>query len=269
MPELPEVETIVRGLRQAVLKKKIKKTDVYFPGIVVARGRSLPALLRNDSFCSIGRHGKYLMFTTNKGTRLVVHLRMTGQLFLTDKVYRPDKHVHLLLTFGNGQRLIYRDIRKFGRWTVVPPEKEFRHYINAGTDALTININELKTLIKEHPARKLKAFLLDQLLLAGIGNIYADEICFALELDPETPVGKVNGGKLLDTIRAILKLAIKHKGTSVSDYLTSRGAKGNFQNLLKVYKQKFCPECGAKIVRKKVAGRSSHVCPKCQKGYKK
>ena len=115
------------------------------------------------------------------------------------------------------------------------------------------------------PKRKLKAFLLDQTVLAGIGNIYADEICFLLGVDPERQVGKVNTQALHTAMLSVLKLAIKHKGTSVSDYLTSTAARGNFQNLLSVYKQTVCKKCHGPIKRKTVAGRTSHYCPGCQR----
>jgi formamidopyrimidine-DNA glycosylase len=266
MPELPEVETIVRGLRSKLLKRKIRSAAVFYQPILVApKNKSLNKLLAGDKFTTVERHGKYIKLTTAKGLRLVVHLRMTGQLFLTDKKYRPDKHVHLIIDFAGGESLIYRDIRKFGRWIMVPADKDFMDYINAGTDALSLNEKQLKELITRYKNKKLKAFLLDQTAIAGIGNIYADEICFALGLDPEARIGRVKPKSLLSKIRAILVLAIKNKGTSVSDYITSTGAKGNFQNILNVYKQKVCRVCGGKIVRKQVAGRTSHVCPRCQR----
>ncbi len=265
MPELPEVETIARGLRKALCNKIITEVSVLFPGIVISKQGSLKRLLTGDRILRVERHGKYILFTTKKGTRFIVHLRMTGQLIVTDDTYKKDKHVHLILTFKDGKRLVYRDIRKFGRWTVVSPHKEFMDHINAGTDALSIDHQELSALIKRCPHRKLKAFLLDQVLLAGVGNIYADEICYSLGVDPETEVQHVRTDSLLSAIKAILLLAIKNKGTSVSDYITSRNAKGNFQNLLHVYRQRTCRTCGTTIIRKKVAGRTSHVCPKCQK----
>ncbi|MFC1517899.1 DNA-formamidopyrimidine glycosylase [Candidatus Margulisiibacteriota bacterium] len=264
MPELPEVETIVRGLRRKTLKQPISKVKVNYPNIVVSP-KALSTLLKKDSFKQIGRHGKYITITTKKGTRLIIHLRMTGQLVLAGNGYKADKHVHLEVDFKNGQKLFYRDIRKFGRWVVVPPHKEFKDLINAGRDALSLTKDELADKILRHSTMKLKAFLLDQTILAGIGNIYADEVCYALKVDPELKVKKVNIDRLHKEINRILNLAIRNKGTSVSDYLTSKGAKGNFQNLLKVYKQKKCPGCGAVLKRKKVAGRTSHYCAKCQK----
>lgn len=263
MPELPEVETIVRGLRLSVLAQKIKKTAVFYKNIV--SGGSLEKLLIGDSFQQIDRHGKYIKIKTKKGNRLIIHLRMTGQLFIADKKYQPDKHVHLIIDFASGRRLIYRDIRKFGRWTIVAGQKDFQHYINAGRDALTISVNELADLMKKNKTKKIKAFLLDQTKIAGIGNIYADEICYELKVNPNTKVGKVQPRILHKAIIKILKLAIKHKGTSVSDYLTSEGARGKFQNKLKVYQQKNCSLCNSVIKRTKTAGRSTHYCPQCQK----
>lgn len=264
MPELPEVETIVRGLNTHVCGQTILSVKII-NAHVTNNYPKFEKLLKGDEFTIIERHGKYMKLTSKCGTRLIIHLRMTGQLFITDKKYQPDKHVHVDILLGSGKRLIYRDIRKFGRWTVVPKGRHWHEYINAGPDALTIALDELTELMKKFSKRKLKAFLLDQTILAGVGNIYADEICFLLGLDPEILVKSVSPAVLQKALISVLKLAIKHKGTSVSDYLTSTGARGNFQNLLSIYKQQTCKKCGTTIMRKTVAGRTSHVCPHCQK----
>lgn len=263
MPELPEVETIVRGLNKACLRKKIKKVKVLCP-VIVSPKKGLDLLL-GDSFSVIDRHGKYIKITTKQGARLVIHLRMTGQLFLA-KNYIPDKHTHIIIEFaGLPEKMYYRDIRKFGRWSVVAPQKEFMNYINAGTDALAMTQKEFTALAKKYGNKALKVFLLDQTILAGVGNIYADETAFKLGVDPHTPVKKIDPQKLLLAIITVLKLGIKNKGTSVSDYITSTGARGNFQNLLQVYQQKNCRKCGTVIKRVKLAGRTTHICPKCQR----
>jgi len=275
MPELPEVETIVRGLVDTILAQPVQAIHLYFPSLIVFPdernalvhvnpAQRLRDLLSGDCFVSIDRHGKYIKLTTQKGLRFLVHLRMTGQLFIAPEGCHPDKHVHLQLALANGTTLIYRDIRKFGRWVVIPEEKSFSDFIPAGPDALSISQQAVAGLIRHHPHRKLKSFLLDQKILAGIGNIYADEICFLLSADPECPAGKISPESLFQAIHHVLQQAIKNKGTSVSDYITSSSARGNFQNLLHVYKQKDCRKCGTEIVRKKVAGRTSHVCPRCQ-----
>lgn len=265
MPELPEVETIVRGLRRNILKFPIAQVKIKYPKIFIAPKGSLAKYLVNDKFIKIERHGKYMKLTTKKGSRIVVHLRMTGQLFLANNGYQPDKHVHLMLTFKHGEKLIYRDIRKFGRWVVVPPHKEFKDFINAGRDALSITKDELAERILKHSSMKLKAFLLNQTIIAGIGNIYADEICFALKKHPETQINKVDLDQLHASINKILNLAIKYNGTTISDYRTSKSKKGSFQNLLKIYQRDKCPRCKSLVLRKKVAGRSSYFCVKCQK----
>ncbi|MDR2429121.1 MAG: bifunctional DNA-formamidopyrimidine glycosylase/DNA-(apurinic or apyrimidinic site) lyase [Candidatus Margulisbacteria bacterium] len=262
MPELPEVETIVRGLRRRVVQKKIKSVQVSFAKIVSPpRGLNF---LAGDRFTDFDRQGKYIKISTQKGARLVVHLRMTGQLFLAAN-YQPDRHVHIVIEFtGAPEKLYYRDIRKFGRWIVVPPRKNFADCINAGTDALALKLPDLAKLVQKHKDKALKVFLLDQTILAGVGNIYADETAFRLKLDPHTPVGRIPPRKLLSAVVSVLKLGIKNKGTSVSDYITSSGARGNFQNLLNVYKQKNCRRCGALVRRVKLAGRTTHICPLCQ-----
>jgi formamidopyrimidine-DNA glycosylase len=268
MPELPEVETIVRGLRRHIIGPTVKKACLHFSAIVEPRRCCFTKLLNGDQFTNISRHGKYIKLTTRQGTKILIHLRMTGQLFTTHKDYEHDKHTHLTLTFNNDKSLVYRDVRKFGRWTIIPPHKDFHDFINAGTDALSLSKKELIQLMHRHRNMKLKAFLLNQTILAGIGNIYADEICYTLKLHPESPISSVDPQLLYKNIHKILNLAIKHNGTTVSDYRTSRRRKGNFQNLLKVYQQDKCPRCRGIIAKRKVAGRSSHFCPKCQKRLK-
>ena len=292
MPELPEVETIISGLQQNIVGKAISKVQVLTPTIVNNHAanpqvNSHQLHILNQTVQDITRHGKYIKLTTkqskssrsdttipnsqflipnskNPQTKILIHLRMTGQLFLAEPDYQQDKHVHIVLNFADKQTLIYRDIRKFGRWTIIPEDKNWEDYINAGTDAMDITLNEIQTLTKKYRNKKLKAFLLDQPAIAGIGNIYADEICFNLRVDPEVPVAKVPPQKIHQEIKSVLTTAIKNKGTSVSDYLTSTGARGNFQNLLNVYKQKACRLCKTPITTKKVAGRTSHVCQSCQ-----
>ncbi|MFH1428609.1 MAG: DNA-formamidopyrimidine glycosylase [Candidatus Margulisiibacteriota bacterium] len=274
MPELPEVETIVQGLSKTIIGLKIDQVDICYPKIInfpnikhttnAKKCCALNDMLQGDSFSFITRHGKYIKLTTAKGSRFIVHLRMTGQLLYMPKSYITDKHVHLRIVFYNGWQLVYRDTRQFGRWIIVPEDKQFEDYINAGPDALSVSKKELAVMTARYQKRKLKAFLLDQTILAGVGNIYADEICFLLGLDPEVPVGKVDPAALHTAIIKVLKLGIKHRGTSIVDYITTDGTPGNFQNLLNVYMRKQCAKCGTEIIRKKVAGRTSHVCPQCQ-----
>ncbi len=262
MPELPEVETIVQGLRRHIIGPKIIGAKVFFPSIVKSNKKLAP-ILKGQKFAQISRHGKYIKLTTDNNKKILIHLRMTGQLFISHQD-KPDKHTHLTVYLNNEKNLVYRDVRKFGRWTVIPDNKEFADYINAGCDALAITKKELKQLQQHHAQMKLKAFLLNQAIIAGIGNIYADEICFALKKHPETLVKHVDVLKLYKAIHDILNLSIKHQGTTVSDYRTSANDHGNFQNLLKVYGQKICKKCQSDIFKIKVASRSTYFCPTCQ-----
>ncbi|MFH1874451.1 MAG: bifunctional DNA-formamidopyrimidine glycosylase/DNA-(apurinic or apyrimidinic site) lyase [Pseudomonadota bacterium] len=265
MPELPEVETIVRGLRKNIIGPSISEAKVYFAPIVGGKNRFFEKQLKGQKFTKISRHGKYIKLITNQGKNLLIHLRMTGQLFTALANHQVDKHTHVALTFQNGKKLIYRDVRKFGRWTIIPDNKDFSDYINAGPDALAITQIELKNLQQRYPKMKLKVFLLNQTIIAGIGNIYADEICYALKKHPEVLVEQIDTQKLYQIIQHILNLSIKHQGTTISDYRTSSRSKGNFQNLLKVYGQKKCQKCKSVVSKIKVAGRSTHFCSQCQK----
>jgi formamidopyrimidine-DNA glycosylase len=263
LPELPEVFTIATELNATVTNKTIKSIEI----------RHLPLLKNKKSpdinglnIKTINQHGKYIQVYFSSNYNALIHLRMTGQLFIAPNDYKPDKHVHIIITFveGAGNPLIYRDIRKFGTWHFFDKTQPHYNYINAGPDALRCDFNTFKKIKNQHPKQKIKAFLLDQTNIAGVGNIYADEICFSLNIDPESACKQIAAKPLYATIQAILKLAIKNKGTSVSDYLTSNLAKGNFQNLLHVYQQSHCHQCQSPIKKKKVAGRSTHYCPQCQ-----
>lgn len=265
MPELPEVNNIVGGLNKRIINKKITNLQVNYSGILKPPDENVfKKSFLGKSIFSIDRHGKYIKIVTSKKDKWLIHLRMTGQIFIPVDSFIEDRHVHAIFYFEDGSRLVYRDIRKFGKWLKIPEGESWQYGINAGTDALDISLTELKTKMDKYPKRKIKAFLLDQTILAGVGNIYADEICFDLRIDPETFVSKVDPDRLHQSINTILHYAIKHKGSSFSDYIGADGEKGNFQNLVEVYRQKYCKICGMEISRKKVAGRTTHFCSKCQ-----
>jgi formamidopyrimidine-DNA glycosylase len=271
MPELPEVETIVQGLSSRIIDKTIIAIKSTYPQIVRDDFNEFKKNVIDKTIVNISRHGKYLFLHLNNKTIVVVHLRMTGQIFVTDKDSVIDKHTHLELFFADSeQKVIYRDIRKFGRFELIHSNR-YEAYIKnkkLAVDALAISLSEFE---KNLCGKKkiLKAVLLDQSVIAGIGNIYVDEILFRERLSPETMVSSLSKQKiksLLQSIKDILNAAVIKKGTSFSDYVDAIGQKGKFQYELKVYQQqgKPCDFCGTTIVREKLAGRGTHYCPKCQ-----
>jgi|APSaa5957512622_1039677.scaffolds.fasta_scaffold26774_2 formamidopyrimidine-DNA glycosylase len=269
MPELPEVETIVRGLAPKIEGQKIRDLKIYYPKIV----RENPAIFQKkvlqQKIEKIWRYGKYIFLDLDNDYTIGLHLRMTGQLIWVERVYPADKHTHLELYFDTF-KLIYRDVRKFGRFELIQT-KQVLEYIKQkklATDALEITEVEFsKNLTRKKTY--LKAALLDQTIIAGLGNIYVDETLMREKLSPKFPVAKLSQSQirsLLKTAKQVLKEAILSKGTSIVDYVTSDGSTGNFQVKLRAYKQSGqpCYHCGTLIVREKIAGRGTYFCPKCQ-----
>lgn len=266
MPELPEVETVARGLRETILQSTVISFQLNHSDVLVNKSSAEPAEVFHDNvFEAVSRTGKYLCLALRSGHHIVVHLRMTGKMLVGPITADRAKHDHIKLTFANGQQLVFNDTRRFGRWVLLDENTSCSAVINVGPDALEISLADLRKLIKRTPQRKLKAFLLDQTRLAGIGNIYADEIACRLHVDPEIPVGRVTVTKLHEAIRSILLRAIELKGTTISDYARASGKAGNFQHELKIYGQKICSTCGGAVLKKSVAGRSTHYCPVCQR----
>ena len=202
---------------------------------------------------------------------MALHLRMTGQLLLLPRRQPPDKHCHLeILLAGTDRKLVYRDVRKFGRLELLPGSQEdFIRAHRLGPDALYISPERLYESLRR-TRRGLKAALLDQRLLAGLGNIYTDEVLFRERLSPlrrSDSLSRRRVQALAGTIKAVLRAALRRRGTSISDYVDPGGRRGGFQFALLVYGREgaACPRCGAAIVRTRVAGRGTWTCPRCQR----
>lgn len=272
MPELPEVETIVRELKKELPAHKITGIKNHYSPIIKSDVNLLKKKVIGHKIIKINRHGKYIFLLIDNNYTVVIHLRMTGQLFWAAKEAPIDKHTHLEFFFANKKKkLLYRDIRKFGGFTLLT-EKEYTEYIKnkkIAEDALKISLPEFK----KNLCRKkgvIKAVLLDQSIIAGLGNIYVDEVLIREKLSPHFDSQKLTEDQvssLLKTIKQVLKAAILKKGTTFSDYITANGKKGEFQLKLKAYQQqgKPCCHCGTLIEKTKVAGRGTHFCPNCQK----
>jgi formamidopyrimidine-DNA glycosylase len=289
MPELPEVETIVRGLRPLVTGRRILDADL--PTIGADRGRSsiLRRILREPEWseprdfikairgASIGdlrRHGKHLVFDLSfngKGrTRaLVVHLGMTGRLTCEATPEARTPHTHLILSLDEpGRWLHYADIRRFGRLQLLSTGGG--PLVQLGPEPLEIAFEEFARLLRSRRAM-LKSLLLDQRFLRGLGNIYADESLFRARLHPAalgSSLTRAQARRLYEGVRETLQLAIAAGGSSISDYVDGLGNTGYFQHEHQVYQRtgQPCVRCRSRIRKMIVASRSTHFCPKCQRG---
>lgn len=274
MPELPEVETIRRDLERLLAGKTITGVKVLFAGSIAHPPvEKLAAGLAGRRFAGTGRRGKFLLLCLDDHSVLVFHLRMTGRLVCTGPEKVPQKHVHVLFYLDDGSVLYFQDTRKFGRlWWLRQAELDsFAAFKALGPEPLSADFGFLP-FCRAMRGRNLsvKAFLLDQKAVAGVGNIYADEILFKSGIRPERPVSSLSNGekeRLYRSVRQVLEYAIECRGTTFSDYRDALGDEGGFQARLKVYKRhgKPCFSCGGIILKTRVAGRGTHFCPNCQR----
>ena len=279
MPELPEVETLKRDLEKEVVGKRIKQVDVA--GMRSIRRhpnkKHFAGKLEGHKILGIDRRGKYLLVKLEGGDILVVHLGMSGQLLRSKGAAKdkPDKHTHVVITFTQAGRLRFVDPRTFGELFVTTPEElpgEVPELGHLGFDPLDNMMSWTKFGEMLHDRRsKLKAVLMDQKFVAGIGNIYSDEILFAAGLRYDRASDSLSTQEIRRLYRAMvetLQEAIKHRGSSLADeqYRDLFGEIGDAQTLHKVYDREgeACRRCRSTIVRVKANGRSSFLCPQCQ-----
>jgi len=271
VPELPEVETISQGLAKAIAGKTIASAVVTMAKIAVAPpGRSFSKDLRGDTVSAVGRRAKFVVITLASGRRLLVHLRMTGRLIVQPPEARePHPYTHILITFTDGTRLCFADVRQFGRMRLL--ERDEVWDADGGVEPLSEGFtSERFVSMLDGRQTPVKVFLLDQKRISGIGNIYACEALWEAGIRPGRPAHKVSRParrRLHGAIRDVLARSIEARGTSVDDYVDAEGLKGGFQNLLSVYGRlnKPCPRCGQPIIRTVLAQRGTWWCRGCQK----
>jgi formamidopyrimidine-DNA glycosylase len=269
MPELPEVETVRRKLAPAIEGRKIARVetaaDSYF---FLTRPARLKRELPNRRIVDLRRLGKYLIAKLDDDRGLLLHLGMTGQLFLSDAP-KLDPHMHLRLAFADGPpQLVFRDVRKFGKVALIKQLEREPRIAKLGVDALQATGRELWQQAR-HRKIPVKTLLLDQGVLAGVGNIYADEALFGANIRPTRPARRLSLAhceKLVGELRRVLECAIDAGGSSISDYLQPDGAQGEYQNQHLVYGRtgQPCPKCHQPIQRRMLGGRSTHWCNRCQ-----
>ena len=269
MPELPEVETVRRVLKEQVLNKKILSATVYWPNIIAyPEVKEFEEKIKNQTIIDINRYGKWLMFELND-YYLLSHLRMEGKYFIRDTKDPKEKHQHVLIHFTDGTDLRYNDTRKFGKMYLLNKEEAYKVKPLKDLGLEPWNKNLTKKYLKEHLHKKpIKTELLDQSIIVGIGNIYADEILFLCKLNPlklGSELKEKDYQNIIDNTRKILSQAIENGGTTVKSYTSSEGVHGRFQNHLLVHTKKECNVCKEKIVKITIGGRGTYYCPNCQK----
>jgi len=287
MPELPEVETIRRGLNKFILKRKITKVDIFCDKSFIGDTK----IIQGRTITSIQRYGKALVLNLDNGISIMIHLRMTGQLIYDPSTktnsstrfaaghpsdnfidHLPNKQTRIILHLTTGT-LYFNDQRKFGFFKVLPTNEIFKDPFiqKLAKEPWAMTPKELHLKFQRHKNSLVKAALLDQTIICGLGNIYADEALFAAQIHPERRAGTLSlteVTKLLESACNVMDKSIASGGSTMSTYVKADGNKGDY---LELFAQVFhkenqpCPRCNTKIIKLKIAGRGTHICPHCQR----
>lgn len=272
MPELPEVETVRAGLAAHIIGQTIHGVDVNLPRLIKnASVREFAAALTKQTIQAVSRRGKYITIHLTGTQDVLVHLRMTGSLIYEGGEHVPIRGEHIAMPLDKGW-LLYGDVRTFGCLWLIPKEGPtgIKGYDTLGPDGISPDFttaylwNALQT-----SKRAIKPFLLDQTIVAGLGNIYVDEALFLAKIRPSrrcNRIGKESATRLHDAIVTVLRRGLMHGGTTIRDFVNGNGREGENQHFLAVYGKEGtpCPVCGTTIVYTKLGGRGTHYCPRCQ-----
>jgi formamidopyrimidine-DNA glycosylase len=288
MPELPEVETVKRGLSQLIIGKKIAKVDYDWPKSFPNAEEDVQQFLVGAMIAEVARRAKVLLIELDTKYSLVIHLKMTGQM-----VYRsdgeafgaghpndsligslPDKSTRVTFEFEDGSRLFFNDQRKFGWVWLLPtaevPNIDFMKKVGPEPLSADFTQAQFRQRLRRRANTNIKAAILDQTTLAGIGNIYADEGLWGAKIHPSTLVKNLSDAKLntlFTALRDVLELSIEKGGSSDKNYVNAKGQRGSYLTFANVFRRegKPCLRCGTVIIKTRVAGRGTHTCPKCQR----
>lgn len=288
MPELPEVETVKRGLQKLILNRKIISVKSDNPKSFPNSELDVKNFLVNSDITDIRRRAKVLMIDLSTNYTLVIHLKMTGQLVFVNNTERfaaghpndslvgklPDKSTRVIIEFDDNSHLYFNDQRKFGWVRLMPtlevPNIDFMKKV--GPEPLEVNFTakEFAERFKRRSKTTIKAAILDQSVIAGVGNIYADESLWGAKIHPGRQVGSITKPefeKLYEEVRAVMNLSIEKGGSTNRNYVNAEGKKGSYMDFARVFRREGleCPRCGAEIIKIRVAGRGTHICPDCQK----
>ncbi|GHN45151.1 formamidopyrimidine-DNA glycosylase [Lactobacillus delbrueckii] len=272
MPEMPEVETVRRTLRPLVVGKTIDHVDIWYDKVITGDPETFKRELKGKTFTAVDRYAKFLLFRLGDLT-VVSHLRMEGKYHLTTWDAPVDKHEHLQFAFTDGSSLRYADVRKFGRLQLVKTGTEFQvtGLKNLGVEANSpeFSLDYFEKGLKKR-SMNIKSLLMSQTLVAGLGNIYVDEVLWQSQINPLTPANELTKDQvkcLHSAINETIEEATKYGGTTVHSFLNAEGESGHYQEKLKVYGKEGqpCPRCGEDFVKIKISGRGTTYCLHCQK----
>jgi formamidopyrimidine-DNA glycosylase len=287
MPELPEVETVRRGLSQFLPGREVSTVSFDWPKAFPNAKPDIEAFLVGAKVLSVERRAKVLLMELSSKYSLVTHLKMTGQLVFRDSKVRfgaghpsdsligelPDKSTRVTLTFVDGSQLFFNDQRKFG-WMRLLPTAEVMNldfFQKVGPEPLSADFTwqAFGERLKRRAKSNIKAVLLDQTVIAGIGNIYADESLWGAQIHPLTLAGSLSPEQirtLYEELVFVLELAIEKGGSTDKNYVNAKGKKGSYMDFARVFRREgqACPRCGSIIIKTRVAGRGTHICPICQ-----
>ena len=275
MPELPEVETIRRQLDRTIKGAVIK--DIKIRNIKPLKNvskKKFIKLVKSTKISGTERRAKLLILNLSNKNNIIFYLKMTGRMLLVGKKEAPTKHTHIIFELSGLRNLFFEDYRKFG-FIMLLSEKEMKKYFEKegyGPEPLSANFSYkvMKLCLLAHRTKKIKPLLMEQSCVAGIGNIYASEICFYARVHPERRVKDIKEAelkKIYEGTKKILRLAISSGGSSSDTYIDAFGKKGKFVSKLKVYGREGekCIGCKGEVKKYKLAGRGTYFCPKCQK----
>ena len=269
MPELPEVETIARGLQELLIGRQFIGVRVGWENLVARPTvEEFKRGLVGQRILGVKRRGKYLVFTLSSGGSLIVHLRMTGRLLIKNADDELDKHDHLIFELDDARELRFNEVRKLGRVYLVDNEDEVVG--DLGPEPLDDDFTPADfTALLSGRRGMIKPLLLKQQFMAGVGNIYADEALFAARIHPERRADTLTAEEaegLYHALRQVLRQGIENRGTTLTAYRDAEGREGENQDYLRVFRRtgQPCPRCGTPIERTVVGGRGTYFCPKCQ-----
>ena len=267
MPELPEVETVLRTLETQIKGDEILGVTVLLPKMIDRSPEAFEQKLLGHSFRTFARRGKYLLFGMGDIT-LVSHLRMEGKYFIEPDEAPVRRHTHVIFQLKDHRQLRYHDTRQFGTMELIEGEVDYRKFHGLGKEPFDCTCTgDYLYAIAHSRSVPIKTFLLDQSVIAGIGNIYADEICFANRIRPGTSCRRLSRPQceaIIASTRTILSEAIRCGGTTIRSYTSSLGVTGLFQLQCQIHAQKTCRVCNTPSKTRRIGGRTSYYCPNCQ-----
>ena len=272
MPELPEVETVRRGLEKLILGKKISNIEIHYPKMIKTDLEQFQKEMPGQVIQTMGRRGKYLLFYLSNKV-LISHLRMEGKYFYYPDQVPERKHAHVFIHFEDGGTLVYEDVRKFGTMEILAPELLDSYFISKKLgpepSEQDFDLESLKLALKKSK-KPIKPHLLDQTLVAGLGNIYVDEVLWRAKFHPSRTSNSLTtqeARKVHDETINVLGQAVEKGGSTIRTYTNAFGEDGTMQEFHQVYDKagQACSRCETIIEKIQLGGRGTHFCPKCQR----